>query len=201
MGRELLDVERRVLGPEHTTTLTVMGNLALSLRRQGKHAEAEQMGRELLDVERRVLGPEHPTTLTAMGNLATVLSGQGKHAEAEQMLAKLLDVYRRMLGPEHPRTRATAHNLSICIARERRSSSTAAIRIRKRSQRSVRGGDGSTRAHKASAATRKAPQMSAFAQCWKRFKLSPAAWRCRRVLADRLALRDELARSSINCFL
>ena len=50
MGRELLDVERRVLGPEHPTTLTVMGNLALSLRRQGKHAEAEQMGPSMFAV-------------------------------------------------------------------------------------------------------------------------------------------------------
>ena len=70
MQRELLDVKRRVLGPEHPTTLTTMGNLALSLSDQLKHAEAEQMGRELLDVKRRVLGPEHPRTRATANGLS-----------------------------------------------------------------------------------------------------------------------------------
>jgi hypothetical protein len=63
MEREILDVRRRVLGPEHPHTLKKMSNLGCSLHGQGKHAEAEQMQRELLDVQRRVLGPEHPETL------------------------------------------------------------------------------------------------------------------------------------------
>jgi hypothetical protein len=88
MLAELIDVERRVLGPEHPITLGTMGNLAAVLNGQDQHAEAEQMQRELLDVERRVLGPEHPDTLATMGNLAVSLNGQGKHAEAEQMLAE-----------------------------------------------------------------------------------------------------------------
>ena len=72
MERELIDVRRRVLGPEHPKTLNTMNNLACSLSGQGKHAEAEQMFRELLDVERRVLGPEHPDTLAALRELISV---------------------------------------------------------------------------------------------------------------------------------
>jgi hypothetical protein len=72
MTREVLDVQRRVLGPEHPGTLTTMSNLATSLRDQGKHAEAEQMFRELLDVQRRVLGLEHPVTLATVSNLASL---------------------------------------------------------------------------------------------------------------------------------
>ena len=49
-----------------------MGNLATSLRDQGKHAEAEQMFRELLDLQRRVLGPEHPDTLATVSDLASL---------------------------------------------------------------------------------------------------------------------------------
>ena len=72
MTREVFDVQRRVLGPEHPHTLTTMSNLATSLRDQGKHAEAEQMFRELLDVRGRVLGPEHPDTLATVSNLASL---------------------------------------------------------------------------------------------------------------------------------
>jgi hypothetical protein len=48
MLRELLDVQRRVLGPEDPTTLDTTGNLGNALSGQGKHAEAEQTQRELL---------------------------------------------------------------------------------------------------------------------------------------------------------
>ena len=112
MERELLDLKRRVLGPEHPGTLTTMNNLACSLGSQGKHAEAEQMQRELLHVQRRVLGPEHPNTLDTTCTLANSLGGQGKHAEAEQMERELLDVRRRVLGLEHPHTLATVRSLA-----------------------------------------------------------------------------------------
>ena len=72
MTREVLGVQRRVLGPEHPHTLKTMSNLATSLRDQGKRAEAEPMFRELLDVRRRVLGPEHPDTLVTLSNLASL---------------------------------------------------------------------------------------------------------------------------------
>ena len=74
MQREVLDVQRRVLGPEHPFTLVTMDNLALPLRNQGKHAEAEQMFREVLDLLRRhgVLGPEHPHTLATMRDLTSL---------------------------------------------------------------------------------------------------------------------------------
>jgi hypothetical protein len=124
MVREVLDLQRRVLGPEHPGTLTTMGNLAAclngqglalaveGLEGQGKLAEAEEMLREVLGVKRRVLGPEHPDTLEAMHNLGCPLSGQGKHAEAEQMFREVLGVRRRVLGVEHPHTLATLRVLT-----------------------------------------------------------------------------------------
>ena len=64
MQREVLEVKKRVLGPEHARTLTTAGNLALFLSYQGKHAEAEQMQREVLEVQKQVLGAEHARTLS-----------------------------------------------------------------------------------------------------------------------------------------
>ena len=88
-----------MLGPRHPDTLTTMGNLAFTLRKLGKHAEAEAMFRELLAAEREVHGPRHPHTLTAMGNLALTLRKLGKHAEAEAMLREALAA-RREVHPE-----------------------------------------------------------------------------------------------------
>ena len=85
MQRELLEVKRRVLGPEHPDTMDTMANLAHALDGEDKHAEAEQMQRELLDLQRRVLGPEHLDTLSTMSNLADSLGGQVKHVEEKQI--------------------------------------------------------------------------------------------------------------------
>ena len=92
MGREVLAVQKRVLRAEHPGTLTTANNLASSLSRQGKHAEAEEMRREVLAVRKRVLGAEHPSTLQTAHNLASSLSHQGKHAEAEEVLREVLAV-------------------------------------------------------------------------------------------------------------
>ncbi len=56
------------VGAEHPDTLTTASNLAVSLFKQGKYAEAEQMLHAALASLQRVLGPAHPTTLnTARG--------------------------------------------------------------------------------------------------------------------------------------
>jgi tetratricopeptide (TPR) repeat protein len=113
--RQGLAIERRVLGPEHPSTLVTAGNLAASLDRQGKYAEAETMYREVLVVRRRVLGPEHPSTLMTAGNLANALNAQGKYAEAETLNREVLVVQRRVLGPEHPDTLWTTGTLAISL--------------------------------------------------------------------------------------
>jgi hypothetical protein len=53
--RDACAVQRRVLGPEHPSTLFTATVLALALNEQGKHAEAETMHRETLAVQQRVL--------------------------------------------------------------------------------------------------------------------------------------------------
>jgi hypothetical protein len=109
----------RVLGAEHPDTLSTAGNLAMSLSRQGKHADAERIQREVHGVLKRVLGAEHPNTLKIESILAMFLSNLGKLAEAEQMLHATLASCRRVLGPTHPTTLQTAKGLEDVRARIR----------------------------------------------------------------------------------
>ena len=78
--RKELKALKRLLGPEHRDTLTFAGNLASSLHRQAKIAEAEQM-REVHQAQKRVLGAEHRDTLRTAGHLANLLSEHMKHVE------------------------------------------------------------------------------------------------------------------------
>ena len=107
-----VEIQRRVLGPEHPDTLSSLNLLASDLRRQGHYAEAEKLNRETLDMRRRVLGPEHPDTLVSMNSLASDLWKEGQVAEAEKLYRETLDIRRRVLGPYHSDTLASMNNLA-----------------------------------------------------------------------------------------
>ena len=78
-------MRHEVLGPRHPDTLETMGNLAVTRRKLGKHAAAEETQRDVLALRHEVLGPRHPKTLKTMGSLAVTLGELGKHTEAEAM--------------------------------------------------------------------------------------------------------------------
>ena len=50
-------------GPEHTSTLETVGNLAALYTEQGKMHEAESMYRRALEVKEKAWGPEHKSTV------------------------------------------------------------------------------------------------------------------------------------------
>jgi len=68
--------------------LTTANNLAISLSRQGKHEEAEEMQRAVLAVRKRVLGAEHPDTLAAASDMQATrkraAEGSGACADASE---------------------------------------------------------------------------------------------------------------------
>jgi tetratricopeptide (TPR) repeat protein len=110
--REVLAVEKPILGAEHVDTITVETALAQLLTEQTRYAEAERMQRKLIDVASRVLGAEHQGTLANRSNLALSLSHQGKYAEAERIQREVDPVQRRVLGFEHPQTQLTLQCLA-----------------------------------------------------------------------------------------
>ena len=57
-------------GPDHTTTATLLNDLAELYRAQGNYAEAAPLYRRSLAIREKVLGPEHPDVATSLNNLA-----------------------------------------------------------------------------------------------------------------------------------
>ncbi len=107
---------QQLLGNEHPDTLTSMNNLALTLARQGEHAEARMLHEQTLAIRRRVLGEEHPATLTSMGNLASALCSQGDYAGARMLHEPTLAISLRVLGEEHPDTLTCMNNHAAILA-------------------------------------------------------------------------------------
>ena len=118
--REALAKQRQLLGPDHTSTLTSLGNLSVFLIGQDKFAEAEPLCRETLERRKRVLGPDHTATLIAENVMGLVLVRQGKLADGEPYWREALATSQRVLGPAHPETLVYLHNLAGLALEEKK---------------------------------------------------------------------------------
>jgi tetratricopeptide (TPR) repeat protein len=112
LWQEVIEIQRRVLGPEDPDTLQSMNNLANVYGGEGKYAQAETLEQKALETRRRVLGPEDPDTLQSMNNLAFAYANERKYAQAEALDSQTIEMERRILGPEHPDTLQTMSNLA-----------------------------------------------------------------------------------------
>lgn len=116
-----------VLGEEHPSTLKSMGNLASTIRDQGRHFEAEALEVRVLEIKKRVLEEEHPGTLATMNDLALTFWGQGRYAEAEKLGVRALEVRKRVLGEENPDTLESMGNLTLIFSNQGRHAEAEAL--------------------------------------------------------------------------
>ena len=105
----------KVLGAEHTSTLTTVNNLGILYMNQGKLAAAEQMyGRALAGFE-KALGKENTTTyipaLNTIWGLGALYESQDNIPKARIMYLKAFAGYKKVVGPDHPSSQSLRHKL------------------------------------------------------------------------------------------
>jgi non-specific serine/threonine protein kinase/serine/threonine-protein kinase len=91
LQQQTLDINRRVLGPEHPRTLVFMNNLAETWAQMGKYAEAEKLVEQARDIQLRVLPPDDPTTAVSTYNLAGIAAREGHRDFAFSMAREAID--------------------------------------------------------------------------------------------------------------
>ena len=102
----------RVLGADHSDTLTSLNNLAYAYQSAGDLRRAIPMFEQTLADRKRVLGPDHPDTLTSLNNLAYAYQSAGDLRRAIPMFEQTLADRKRVLGPDHPDTLTSLNNLA-----------------------------------------------------------------------------------------
>jgi tetratricopeptide (TPR) repeat protein len=117
---DAIEIQEKLLGPEHPDTLRSRNLLALTLFYQGAYATAEGMNRQVLDSRKKVLGPGHPDTLMSVNNLAAVLNARGKYKKAEHKHREALNGRTATLGLRDPETLMSFHNLANTFRNQRR---------------------------------------------------------------------------------
>ncbi|GIC93461.1 uncharacterized protein Aud_009949 [Aspergillus udagawae] len=109
---QVLEMRKRVLGPDHPSTLASMAALASTYWGQGRWNEAEKLEVQVIETSKTVLGAEHPDTLISMMNLASTYSNQGRWNEAEKLKVQVIETSKTVLGAKHPDTLISMANLA-----------------------------------------------------------------------------------------
>ncbi len=95
-------------------------NLAISLARLGRFAEAAPLLERVLALRQQSLGPEHPDTLSTLTNLGAVRGISGDAEGAAALQRESLSINRRRLGDSHPTTLNDINNLGASLVNLRR---------------------------------------------------------------------------------
>jgi tetratricopeptide (TPR) repeat protein len=102
IAEKVLDLDKKILGPENPLTVIAIGNLAILYNSIGDYAKAEPFYLQVLLIREKLLGPDNPDTAAAMNNLALVYDEMGDYSKAEPLYQQALEVKTKVLGREHP---------------------------------------------------------------------------------------------------
>jgi tetratricopeptide (TPR) repeat protein/tRNA A-37 threonylcarbamoyl transferase component Bud32 len=119
LRRRVFPVAEAVLGPDDNMTLEIGADLAVSLARGGKPAEAVPILQSVVDRRRRVT-PRHPELANALGSLGGALIAVGHFAEAENVLREAAEMGANTGGPFHNATLGNRNMLCYALEGQQR---------------------------------------------------------------------------------
>ncbi|HEX5054668.1 MAG TPA: serine/threonine-protein kinase [Planctomycetota bacterium] len=112
----LVEGTRALYGPDHTNTLTVLGNQCTLLLQRGKRRQALDGLREVVRIyDARGAGVDQ-NHLAAISNLGMLLDKTGRSAEAEPVLARAAGLTREVLDARDPNGPIMRINHAVCLA-------------------------------------------------------------------------------------
>jgi len=113
--RRALDTRERLLGRDHSDTLSSVNDLALCLEALDDRKLALPLFQRALESHERLLGAEDRVTLISLNRLAICLWGLGDAKAALPLCQRALESQERLLGKSHPDTLVSMSTLASCL--------------------------------------------------------------------------------------
>ena len=117
LAREILGINRALLGDRHARIAQDMNNLAQIMGATGDAEGAEPLFRESLAMNREILGDEHPSVAAGTSNLAGILLRLDRLDESEALYLEATAMNRRILGDAHPGLAMSLSNYADLLSR------------------------------------------------------------------------------------
>jgi len=109
---EVIDIQRRTLGPRDRATLASMSLRGSTMVSNGDPNDAVQWLRETLAIQKKALGPDDIDTLLTQSFLSDALLEESDAIASERLARETLEVQRRTLGSGHKDTLHTMRRLA-----------------------------------------------------------------------------------------
>ena len=118
--QSVLEIRKRVLGPEHPYTLWTKRNVAEVLLERGQSTEAEDIFRELLVVHRIANFEPDAAPSNVLNGLGRTLLAQHRYQEAEECFRECLEIRRKKPNSDSWLIPSTMSDLGDAVARQGR---------------------------------------------------------------------------------
>jgi tetratricopeptide (TPR) repeat protein/CHAT domain-containing protein len=113
LQQRALEINEKILGPEHPATAISLNNLAALYKALGAYDKALPLYLRALAIREKVLGPEHLDTATTLNNLGALYWAMGAYDKALPLYQRALAIREKVLGPEHFDTSVSLNNLAM----------------------------------------------------------------------------------------
>ncbi|MBL9076582.1 MAG: serine/threonine protein kinase [Planctomycetes bacterium] len=113
---ELIELTRRVYGPQHDNTLVALSNHAMLLQQRGRHDAAMAAMRDVLAVHDARGGPPSEQLMSLVNNLGMMLNQRRRFDEAEPLLRRAGELATRVLDARDPNGPLIRFNHGACLA-------------------------------------------------------------------------------------
>lgn len=108
----------KVFGPNSSSTVVSLNNLAYVLQTQGDLAGARPLFERAVAIHEKELGPEHLALATSLNNLASLLLEQGNASEARPLLERALAIRTKASDNEDHETVTILNNLAGVLQKQ-----------------------------------------------------------------------------------
>jgi serine/threonine protein kinase len=113
--KQALELQKKVLGPDHEDTIHSLAKLGDLYSNWGKQDKAIPITKEVLSRRTKIFGPKYRFTLVSMNGLALLYDQVGRDEEAVALLREAYRIAIEVEGPENIFTLTYANNLALAL--------------------------------------------------------------------------------------
>jgi len=128
LDRELVDIYRRTLGPNHVKTLKACQKVVESLRAQGQFSKAKVLNDNLRSTISKLVHPHHPLAIRFAKTDAWLAEALGRGEDSERLRREILQITLASYGPRHHDGIRALSVLGHTISRRGRQEGVALLR-------------------------------------------------------------------------
>jgi tetratricopeptide (TPR) repeat protein len=116
--RGALEIQERVLGPDHPEVSRTLHALGQALNRLERYPQALATYNRARDIEQRHLEPGHPDIAVTLHAIGQVMVHLNRYEEATRAFQQALQIKEEKLGAEHPSVASTLHAIGQALTRQ-----------------------------------------------------------------------------------